>query len=113
MHELPIVLGLLKTIENSARENRITKVTTIRIRIGELADVVDDCVQMYFDMASAGTVCEGAKLEFLRNPAVLRCTKCGKEFPHVHDFTCPDCGGEAILVRGTGSGCYVENYEGD
>lgn len=113
MHELPIVMGLLGTIGRSAREHQIQKVTRIRIRVGELSDVVDECLQMYFDTASAGTVCEGAELEFLRNPAVLKCTKCGKEFPHVHSFTCPDCGGEATLVRGTGSGCYVENYEGE
>lgn len=113
MHELPIVLGLIHTVEKSAEENNITKVTKIRIRVGELADVVDECVQMYFDTASVGTICEGADLVFERNPAVLRCTCCGKEFPHLHDFTCPDCGGDAILVRGTGSGCYVENYEGD
>lgn len=113
MHELPIVMGLLGTIDQSAKENQIHKVSKIRIRVGELSDVVDECIQMYFDMASAGTICEGASLEFIRDPAVLRCPDCGKEFPHEHSFTCPVCGGEAVLVRGTGSGCYVENYEGD
>ncbi len=113
MHELPVVLGLLDTAQRAAKENHLDRVTRIRLRIGELSDLVEDCVQIYFDSASEGTVCEGAQLEFVREPARLRCTACGHEFLHGAAFSCPVCGGSAEWIRGSGSGCTVESIEGE
>lgn len=113
MHELPMVMNLLTLVQQTAQKNRLRKVTEIDLRIGELSDLVDDCIQLYFDTASEGTVCENAKLVFDRNPAILRCTKCGKEFPHRRSFQCPACGGEAVLVRGTGTGFVVTKIRGE
>lgn len=113
MHELPAVLNLLDTMEKTAREHNIRRVTRIDLKIGELSDLVDDCIQLYFDMASEGTVCEGAKLVFTREPAQLRCTSCGCTFPHETSFDCPRCGGKTTLVRGTGSGCEIIRFQGE
>lgn len=113
MHELPMVMDLLSMMEQTARRNKLRKITEIDISIGELSDLVDDCIQLYFDTASEGTVCENAKLVFERNPAILRCTRCGKEFAHIRSFQCPDCGGDATLVKGTGSGFVVKRIKGE
>lgn len=113
MHELPAVLNLLDTMEKTARENHIRRVTRIELKIGELSDLVDDCIQLYFDMASEGTVCEGAVLAFTREPAMLQCTACGFTFPHEKSFSCPRCGGKTTLVRGTGGGCEIVRFQGE
>lgn len=113
MHELPMVMDLLSLMQQTAKKNQLKKITQINIRIGELSDLVDDCIQLYFDTAAEGTVCENARLVFERDPAILRCTKCGREFPHLHSFQCPDCGGDAVLVRGTGTGFTVKQIQGE
>ncbi len=113
MHELPTVTGLLDTLLSEARQNHIHKVTTVTIRIGELSDMVDECIQLYFDLAAEGTVCEGATLIFEHEPAQLYCPTCGREFPHTDSFTCPDCGAMGSLKRGTGSGCVLETFQGE
>lgn len=113
MHELPVILGILNTVQRTAEENHLCSVTKICLRIGELSDLVEECMQIYFDSASEGTVCEGSQLVIVRNPAKLRCTVCGYEFPHEHAFSCPVCGGSAEWIRGSGSGCVVESIEGE
>jgi hydrogenase nickel incorporation protein HypA/HybF len=113
MHELPAVLQIIETMEKRAGENHIRKVTEIDLAVGELSDLVDDCIQLYFDTASEGTVCEGAKLVFRRVPATLRCLSCGRTFPHEKSFVCPSCGGKTALVRGTGSGLVIERFLGE
>jgi len=110
MHELPIVIGLLDTLEQEARTRHLKKILTVDISIGELSDAVDECIQMYFDSASEGTAAEGAALHFSRVPAMLKCEKCGHVFPHENSFDCPVCGGNAVLIRGTGMDCVIEKY---
>ncbi|MCH4033655.1 MAG: hydrogenase maturation nickel metallochaperone HypA [Lachnospiraceae bacterium] len=113
MHELPAVLSLLDTMEKKAAASHIRRITEIDLKVGELSDLVEDCIQLYFDMASEGTVCEGASLVFSRNPALLRCNDCGYTFPHERSFTCPRCGGASTLVRGTGGGLEIIRFLGE
>lgn len=113
MHELPMVMRLLNTVSEAAGREHLTRITCVNIRIGELSDLADACMQLYWETASEHTVCDGAVLNIRRAPARLRCLACGKVFPHLHDFVCPECGGEAVLIRGTGEGCVVESLEGE
>lgn len=113
MHELPMILRLLDIARKAAQSNQLTRVTKIRVRIGELSDLVDSCMQLYFESASVGTVCEKAELEIAREPVKLRCIVCGQEFPHEASFSCPVCGGKTERIPGTGSGFVVESIEGE
>lgn len=113
MHELPVVLDLIRTVEKEAGERGLHKVDRIDLVIGELSSVVGESVQMYFDIASENTVCAGAKLTFDHRPALLKCTDCEKEFPHEKSFSCPACGGDAVLVKGTGREFYIRSFNGE
>lgn len=113
MHELPIVEDIINVMDQEAEKNQIQKITEIKLVIGELASVVSECVQMYFDIASKGHACENAKLVFEHRQAVLRCSNCGYEFPHQRSFICPECGGESNLIRSTGTDFYIESYEAE
>ena len=66
MHELPITESILKIATGAAGGRPIT---VINLRIGELASIVDDSVQFYFDILSKGTLAEGATLHFDRQPS--------------------------------------------
>ena len=112
MHELPVVLDILRVMEEEAKKRNFRKITRIDLVVGELSSIVGECVQMYFDVASKGGVCAGAKLTFDRRPAMLRCQKCGKEFPHEKSFACPVCGGDSVLIKGTGREFYIRSFEG-
>lgn len=113
MHELPMVMELLNIAEKTAKREQLSRVTSVTVRIGELSDLADECMQLYWETAAEHTLCEGSVLTIRRNPARLRCRLCGYEFRHLHDFTCPRCGGPADLIRGTGSGCVMESLEGE
>ena len=56
------------------------RITDIRLVIGQLSTVVDDSVQFYWDILSAGTAAEGGTLHFQRVPARLVCRDCGEAY---------------------------------
>lgn len=113
MHELPVVVDILKVIGEQSEKNGINKVTQINLVIGELSSIIDESVQMYFDIMSEKTVCDGAKLSFEHVPATLKCKSCGAEFGHIKSFDCPKCGGESVLVKGTGREFYIKSFDGE
>ncbi len=112
MHELPVVLDIIKVMKEEAEKRRFQEITEINLVIGELSSIIDESVQMYFEIAARDTVCAGAKLNFEHRPAMLRCLSCGFEFPHGRDFTCPECGGDATLIRGTGQDFFIRSFDG-
>jgi len=67
---------------------------------------------MYFEIAAKDSPCSQARLTFEHCPAMLRCEKCGKKFPHIRSFNCPDCGGDSVLMKGTGNEFYIRSFDG-
>ena len=105
MHELSVTESILNIVLKHARTNGAAKVLTIGLRIGELSELVGECIQHYFDYLSKGTIAEGAVLEIERSPVVFECTECKCAFQvslsETKDFTCPTCHGAKItLVSG-------------
>jgi hydrogenase nickel incorporation protein HypA/HybF len=102
MHELAVTEGLLEIAVRHAAANKAQRVTDLHIVIGQLASIVDDSVQFYWDIISAGTTCEGAHLTFERIPATLTCAACNLTFAFdPNSLTCPTCGSaDAKLITG-------------
>ena len=113
MHELPVVMDIIREMDEQAQKSGFEKITEIDLVIGELSSVVDESVQMYFDVASQDHPCENAKLKFEHEPAMLKCKECGNEFPHERAFTCPKCGGDSALIKGSGRSFYIRSFDGD
>ena len=76
MHELPITQSLLEIALRHAKESDATRITDLHIVMGELATMVDDSIQFYWDMIAEGTIAQGATLHFRRVPAELQCMAC-------------------------------------
>lgn len=112
MHELPVVLDIVRVMDEEAKKKGLQKITQINLVIGELSSFVDESVQMYFEIVAKDSPCSGAQLVFEHRPAMLKCQRCGREFPHDKSFVCPDCGGDSILQRGTGNEFYIRSFEG-
>ncbi|MDH7485850.1 MAG: hydrogenase maturation nickel metallochaperone HypA [Anaerolineae bacterium] len=111
MHELAVTQSMLNLALEYAERASAQRITRINLVVGEIAGIVDESVQFYFDFISQGTPAEGALLSFRKLPARFRCTACGQEFPlRDGDWTCPACqrlGGEVI----SGREFYMESIE--
>ncbi len=114
MHELPVTKGILAAAVEAAEQNGARRIIAIDLVIGNLASIVDDSVQFYFDMLSKNTLAEGAKLNFKRESGTARCWDCGHQFdagiPLIRE--CPACNSARLHVSG-GREFYVESIEVD
>ena len=115
MHELALAGAVIDTAERHAGGRRIV---LVRLRLGELRQVVPDSLAFYFEHVARGTLCEGAVLEHEVVPAALGCTSCDASWdvsatpgpgPRL-SFRCPACGSADVGVR-AGNEFEVESIE--
>lgn len=72
MHELGIVIEIVKTVENFVEKNHLTRVDTLVLQIGKMAPVVPHYIEQCYPAAVDGTSMENTKLSIEILP--------GKEF---------------------------------
>jgi hydrogenase nickel incorporation protein HypA/HybF len=63
MHEISLLRGLMKQIEDHALQHRARRVTVVRLRLGPLAHIEPDHLREHFVEAARGTLIEDARLE--------------------------------------------------
>jgi hydrogenase nickel incorporation protein HypA/HybF len=111
MHELPVTQNLLEIALRHAQDSNAKRILGLNIVIGQLATIVDDSVQFYWDLIAEGTIAEGAKLTFCRIPIELLCQACGRQYtPGPDDFNCPECQSSNVKIV-TGKEFYLESIE--
>lgn len=66
MHEYPITQQIIKICTKHCEEAKAKKVTRVKLVVGETSGFIGESIQMYFDVISEGTPCEGAKLDIVR-----------------------------------------------
>jgi len=111
MHEYPLVQSILKTASAHAAEHKATRVSSISLVVGDGSGYVPESIQMYFDILSKGTICEGAKILIKRVKPLMKCEGCGREFERSpFSFDCPHCGGLGSPTE-IGKELYVEEIE--
>ncbi len=99
MHELGVTQSILTIALRYATNAGAVRIKALNIVIGELASIVDDSVQFYWDMIARDTIAEGAVLNFTRIPATLHCNACGYDFPlNRRDYVCPECKSPHVQV---------------
>ncbi|MCP5455880.1 MAG: hydrogenase maturation nickel metallochaperone HypA [Thermotogae bacterium] len=93
MHELGIVIEIIKTVENFAKKNNITKIDTIVLQIGELSTIIPRYVEVCYPVAVDKTMMEDTKLKIEIIPGNAICKSCNKVFNLIkNNGKCPDCG---------------------
>lgn len=111
MHEYPITQQIIKIAEKHCRESGGSKVLKVNLVIGDYSGYVGESVQMYFDIISQGTVCEGAVVEIEHIEPKLKCPECGSLFKkRPLTFDCPECGGQGEPTD-IGKEFYIESIE--
>ena len=96
MHELGIVFHVIKSVEEIAQENELTKVSAVTLSIGEVSGIVPSYLTDCWRWAADRTeVLSGSELNIETIHAVTHCDDCGCEYDTVaHGKICPECGGE-------------------
>ncbi|MCO6453468.1 MAG: hydrogenase maturation nickel metallochaperone HypA [Caldilineales bacterium] len=114
MHELLITQSILDIAIATANEHNASRINAIYLVIGELAGIVDDSVQFYFDFLSKDTLAEEAQLHFRREPATATCQICTAQTNVTPPLiaSCPACGSPRIVISG-GRQCHVESIDID
>ena len=103
MHELGVVVHIIKTIEDVAKEEDLTKVSKVVLEVGEVSTVLPDLLQSCWDWScKRSPLMEGCALERVTIPAVTYCEDCGKTYETVkYAKICPYCQSEqTYLVQG-------------
>ncbi|MEI7849568.1 MAG: hydrogenase maturation nickel metallochaperone HypA [Chloroflexota bacterium] len=99
MHELPITQSLLKIALDNASKANATQITALNIVMGELASMMDDSIQFYWEIIAKDTIAEKAVLNFRRVPAQLQCITCAEKYhPEEKELVCPKCGGAGAKI---------------
>ncbi|MEA4812322.1 MAG: hydrogenase maturation nickel metallochaperone HypA [Anaerolineaceae bacterium] len=80
MHELSIVMEVVRQVQEIAAANHAAKVEKIVLQIGEGAPVVPRFIEECFPAAVDGTSMEETKLELEVVPALGLCNACGKTY---------------------------------
>lgn len=111
MHELSVMMHMLDTVEEHARQANARKVTAINLVIGDRASVIDDSLLFYFDALTPGRLSEGATLNIRRTTMRFYCATCDSEYaPAVGHFRCPRCNAVG-QVTSDGSEFLIESIE--
>ena len=93
MHELSVALDLIDAAASQAERLGATRVHALHVGIGVLSGISKDALLFSFELAAAGTVVEGARLEFEDEALVAWCTGCNEARPLASclDRRCPVC----------------------
>ena len=94
MHEYGIAQALVEQVGEVARNNGAGSVSRVVIQVGRLRGVVPEILRWGFEVASAGSVAEGAELAIEEVPIAIRCRGCRAE-SELDDpvYICPSCSG--------------------
>ncbi|MHC1723140.1 MAG: hydrogenase maturation nickel metallochaperone HypA [Aminipila sp.] len=93
MHELGILIEIVRTVENFAAQNGVAQIDTLILQIGELAPVVPRYIQDCYPAAIDGTLLQHTKLEIEMLPGNGICKQCNKVFNVLESGKkCPKCG---------------------
>lgn len=95
MHELGIMINVVQTVENFAKENGITEIDTLVLQVGELSPVIPRFITACYPAAVDGTMLQDTKLEIEIIPGNGLCDNCKRVFNLLeYQRKCPNCGSE-------------------
>ena len=101
MHEAALAESILKIAFDTAEKNSAKKISAVGLKLGDMAGVEIEALNLSFKILTKNTIAEGAELKINRVPIRATCNKCGKSFEVSHyNFFCPECDGILILQSG-------------
>jgi hydrogenase nickel incorporation protein HypA/HybF len=97
VHEFPEVQAMVR--QACAQIPAATRITRLKILVGEASGHDPHHIQAHFTEASRGTRAEGAVLEFIPEKLAARCASCGAAFqPSDLALSCENCGSTELNI---------------
>jgi hydrogenase nickel incorporation protein HypA/HybF len=78
MHEFAFAYNIFKVAETTALKYNAKKISEVFLEIGELTLIVPELLKKSFEMATKGSIAEGAKLNIKILPGKIKCRDCNK-----------------------------------
>jgi hydrogenase nickel incorporation protein HypA/HybF len=104
VHEMGITQGILAASFDAAEKAGATRITEIRITVGELTE---------FQSLTPGTIAEGATLVVTTVAPSSKCRDCGLTYDHDRfEMLCPSCGSFNVEPL-TGRELQIDSIEAD
>jgi hydrogenase nickel incorporation protein HypA/HybF len=103
MHELGIVFYIVDMVEELGKENSLSSVTKVNLRLGEVSGVIPDYLQDCWRWAAdRSDLLRGCELAVEEVPAITVCNTCGRTYPTVeYGKICPHCSSpDTVLLQG-------------
>lgn len=92
MHELGVLIEIVKQVEEIAVNNEVEQIETLVLQIGELSSMVPDYMKKLYPAAVEGTILQASTLEIEVIPANGLCKQCKQVFHLITEKgTCPGC----------------------
>lgn len=113
MHEFALAKNLLNAVLHEAQLNKINKICSIKVVIGEMTAALPEALKFSFEALSRDTPAEGAELIMEKFPLQLKCQDCGTVFaPRELNFTCLNCQSRFTEIA-RGRELFIEYFEGE
>jgi len=124
VHEFSTAVGIVETVSGVAVQHKATRIKKVELVVGDFSMLQYDQLQFAFEIASEGTLAEGAELIIEGQKGEIECLECkykgvieksNKEVDHlvvdlVNIFECPKCHSNRTKISG-GRDIYVKNIE--
>lgn len=78
MHEFSFAYSIFKVAEATALKYNAKKISEVFLEIGELTLIVPELLRRSFEIATKGSIAEGAKLTIEMLPGKIKCRECNK-----------------------------------
>ena len=112
MHELAMAKDLFKVILDKAAEKNLSRITSVRIKVGEAAGIEKEfLIHSLEDHVFPGTPAEGCAVRITEEKVSASCSGCAKQADGSAVFSCPACGGDDFEITG-GKDVLVGEVEG-
>lgn len=85
-------MEVVKTVENFAQKNGVTKIQTLVLQIGELSSMIPRYIKACYPAAVDGSILQETELKIEILPGNGICKRCNKVFNLIqNNNTCPKC----------------------
>lgn len=111
MHELGVIINVVQTVEQFAKENNLTVIEELTLQVGELSSMVPHYIEELYPIAVDKTLLKDTKLNIEILPGIGQCNECKYHFNlKKHDNVCPTCKSEDWTVM-TGTDFLIKDVK--
>ena len=111
MRELKVTQSLLDQALRRARAANATRVKSLQLALGEIAELDQETIRKHWEELSQGTPAEQAGLDFRSIQAQVQCMACFQKYhPQQGKIHCPHCGSYGARIL-SGEEFYIDSIE--